>query len=52
MNFKTTERLKACYSDPQCEEHIFAAKAAFLVVSNPEAGSPEGWDIDGETFNW
>ena len=52
MDFKTSERLKACYSAPWCEEHIFASKAAFLVVSNPEAAEPEGWDVDDEEFDW
>lgn len=43
---------KSLYSAPVTEEFSLSSKAPFLVVSNPEAGSPEGWDIDGETFNW
>ena len=52
MNFKTTERLKACYLAPGCEEYFLASEAPFLVVSNPEAAEPEGWDVDDEEFDW
>ena len=51
MNFKTTERLKACYQAPATEEFKLASEAPFLTLSNPPASEPEGWDID-DTFNW